>query len=68
MEYIDNLPPMDLMRSEKMVFIQLIMPFGSAQRVIFYLGELGLLQFSDLNANKSPFQRTFVNQMWSWRN
>ncbi|GMP89101.1 hypothetical protein CsSME_00040813 [Camellia sinensis var. sinensis] len=63
MEYIDNLPPMDLMRSEKMVFIQLIMPFESAQRAISYLGELGLLQFSDLNADKSPFQRTFVNQV-----
>ncbi|KAI7983423.1 V-type proton ATPase subunit a1 [Camellia lanceoleosa] len=63
MEYIDNLPPMDLMRSEKMVFILLIMPFESAQRAISYLGELGLLQFSDLNADKSPFQRTFVNQV-----
>uniref|UniRef100_A0A5B7AFV2 V-type proton ATPase subunit a n=1 Tax=Davidia involucrata TaxID=16924 RepID=A0A5B7AFV2_DAVIN len=26
-------------------------------------GELGLLQFRDLNADKSPFQRTFVNQV-----
>ncbi|CAL5424271.1 unnamed protein product [Camellia sinensis] len=47
MEYIDNLPPVDLIRSEKMVFFQLIMPFESAQRTISYLGELGLLQFCD---------------------
>ncbi|PKI52016.1 hypothetical protein CRG98_027668, partial [Punica granatum] len=61
-EFIDNLPAMDLMRSEKMSYIQLIMPVESAHRAISYLGELGLLQFRDLNADKSPFQRTFVNQ------
>ncbi|KAA8543992.1 hypothetical protein F0562_021831 [Nyssa sinensis] len=39
------------------------MPVESAPRAISYLGELGLLQFQDLNADKSPFQRTFVNQV-----
>ncbi|KAM7522296.1 hypothetical protein LguiA_012198 [Lonicera macranthoides] len=63
MEYIDNLPPMDLMRSEKMTYVQLIMPVESAHRALSNLGELGLLQFRDLNADKSPFQRTFVNQV-----
>ncbi|KAK9280089.1 hypothetical protein L1049_013774 [Liquidambar formosana] len=63
MEFVDNLPPMDLMRSEKMTFVQLIIPVESAHRAISYLGELGLLQFRDLNADKSPFQRTFVNQV-----
>ncbi|GMG98824.1 hypothetical protein Nepgr_000664 [Nepenthes gracilis] len=63
MEYIDNLPAMDLLRSEKMSFIQLIIPAESAHRAISYIGELGLLQFRDLNADKSPFQRTFVNQV-----
>ncbi|XP_052726427.1 V-type proton ATPase subunit a1 isoform X2 [Vigna angularis] len=62
-QFIENLPPMDLMRSEKMTFIQLIIPAESAHRAISYLGELGLLQFRDLNADKSPFQRTFVNQV-----
>ncbi|XP_057451460.1 V-type proton ATPase subunit a1-like [Lotus japonicus] len=62
-QFIDNLPPMDLMRSEKMTFVQLIIPAESAHRAISYLGELGLLQFRDLNAEKSPFQRTFVNQV-----
>ncbi|XP_015079823.1 V-type proton ATPase subunit a1-like [Solanum pennellii] len=63
MEYVDNMPLMDLMRSEKMTFVQLIIPAESAHRAITYLGQLGLLQFRDLNAEKSPFQRTFVNQV-----
>ncbi|CAL5389609.1 unnamed protein product [Camellia sinensis] len=62
MEYIDNLPAMDPMRSQKMTFVQLIVPAESSHRAVSYLGELGLLQFRDLNADKSPFQRTFVNQ------
>lgn len=48
MEYIDNLPPMDLMRSETMTFVQLIIPVESAHRAISYLGQLGLLQFRDV--------------------
>ncbi|CAA2955295.1 V-type proton ATPase subunit a1-like [Olea europaea subsp. europaea] len=63
MEYTYNLPPMDLMRSEKMTFVQLIIPVESAHRAVSYLGQLGLLQFRDLNDGKSPFQRTFVNQV-----
>ncbi|KAE9600619.1 hypothetical protein Lal_00046350 [Lupinus albus] len=62
-KFIDNLPPMDLMRSEKMSFVQLIIPVESSHRAISYLGQLGLLQFRDLNADKSPFQRMFVNQV-----
>ncbi|KAL1544160.1 V-type proton ATPase subunit a1 [Salvia divinorum] len=63
MEYIDRLPSMDLMRSEKMMLAQLIIPVESAHRAVSYLGQLGLLQFTDLNDDKSPFQRTFVNQV-----
>lgn len=48
-KYVDNLPPMDLMRSEKMTFVQLIIPVESAHRAISYLGELGLLQFRDVS-------------------
>lgn len=62
-KFLDNIQPMDLMRSEKMSFVQLIIPAESAHRAISYLGEVGLLQFRDLNADKSPFQRTFVNQV-----
>lgn len=46
---MDNLPPMDLMRSEKMSYVQLIIPVESAHRAISYLGELGLLQFHDVS-------------------
>ncbi|GKV26147.1 hypothetical protein SLEP1_g35498 [Rubroshorea leprosula] len=62
-QFIHHLPPMDLMRSEKMTLVQLIIPVESAHRSISYLGELGLFQFRDLNADKSPFQRTFANQV-----
>jgi V-type H+-transporting ATPase subunit a len=40
---------MDLMRSEKMTLVQLIIPVESAHRSITYLGELGLLQFRDVS-------------------
>ncbi|CAM8964067.1 unnamed protein product [Rhodiola kirilowii] len=62
-DFFDKLPPMDLMRSDKMTFVQLIIPVESAHRAVSYLGELGLVQFKDLNDDKSPFQRTFVNQV-----
>ncbi|KAI4382343.1 hypothetical protein MLD38_008319 [Melastoma candidum] len=62
-EFLDRLPEMDLMRSEKMTFVQLIFPFESAHRAVSYLGDFGLVQFRDLNEEKSPFQRTFVNQV-----
>ncbi|PHT27951.1 hypothetical protein CQW23_32447 [Capsicum baccatum] len=38
---------MDLMRSEKITFIHLIIPVESAHHAITYLGQLGLLQFRD---------------------
>ncbi|KAK7341444.1 hypothetical protein VNO80_24374 [Phaseolus coccineus] len=56
-------PPMDLFRSEPMQLVQLIIPIESAHRTVSYLGDLGLLQFKDLNADKSPFQRTYANQI-----
>ncbi|EPS63035.1 hypothetical protein M569_11753, partial [Genlisea aurea] len=62
MEYIDKLPNMDLLRSEKMMLAQLIIPVESAYRAVSYLGQISLIQFRDLNEDKSPFQRTFVNQ------
>ncbi|CAO2813419.1 unnamed protein product [Amaranthus hypochondriacus] len=56
-------PPMDLMRSEEMQLVQLIIPLESSHLTVSYLGDLGLLQFKDLNADKSPFQRTYANQI-----
>ncbi|XP_042375134.1 V-type proton ATPase subunit a1-like isoform X2 [Zingiber officinale] len=63
MKFFDDLAPMDHFRSEDMSLVQLIMPVESAQLAVSYLGEIGLLQFKDLNEEKSPFQRTFVNQV-----
>ncbi|KAH9322220.1 hypothetical protein KI387_016859, partial [Taxus chinensis] len=54
---------MELLRSEEMNLVQLIIPVESAHATISYLGELGLVQFKDLNADKSPFQRTYANQV-----
>lgn len=56
-------PTMDLLRSEPMQLVQLIIPVESAHRSITYLGDLGLFQFKDLNAEKSPFQRTYAGQI-----
>ncbi|KAL6517335.1 V-type proton ATPase subunit a3 [Orobanche minor] len=56
-------PPMDLMRSEPMQLVQLIIPIESAHLAVSYLGDLGLIQFKDLNAEKSPFQRTYAIQI-----
>ncbi|XP_057966146.1 V-type proton ATPase subunit a3 [Malania oleifera] len=56
-------PPMDLFRSEAMQLVQLIIPIESAHLSVSYLGDLGLLQFKDLNAEKSPFQRTYATQI-----
>ncbi|KAL8556160.1 hypothetical protein ACS0TY_003812 [Phlomoides rotata] len=56
-------PPMDLMRSEPMQLVQLIIPIESAHLAVSYLGDLGLIQFKDLNSEKSPFQRTYAIQI-----
>ncbi|OVA20380.1 ATPase [Macleaya cordata] len=56
-------PSMDLFRSEPMQLVQLIIPIESAHQTVSYLGDLGLLQFKDLNAEKSPFQRTYASQI-----
>ncbi|KAK4274814.1 hypothetical protein QN277_017986 [Acacia crassicarpa] len=56
-------PTMDLLRSEPMQLVQLIIPTESAYRAVSYLGDLGLFQFKDLNAEKSPFQRTYAVQI-----
>lgn len=56
-------PTMDLLRSEPMQLVQIIIPIESAHRTITYLGDLGLFQFKDFNSEKSPFQRTYATQI-----
>lgn len=41
-------PSMDLMRSEAMQLVQVIIPAESAHLTVSYLGDLGLLQFKDV--------------------
>lgn len=54
---------MDLLRSEPMQLAQLIIPIESSHQTISRLGDLSIFQFKDLNAEKSPFQRTFALQV-----
>ncbi|KAL5231890.1 hypothetical protein ABZP36_030666 [Zizania latifolia] len=56
-------PSMDLMRSEAMQLVQIIIPAEAAHLAVSHLGGLGLVQFKDLNADKSPFQRTYASQI-----
>lgn len=41
---------------------QLMLPAEAAHDITMALGELGLLQFRDMNSEKSSFQRTYANQ------
>ncbi|KAI3624830.1 VPH1 [Malassezia furfur] len=49
-----------LFRSATMSLIQLYMPSESVHATVTELGELGTVQFKDLNPDAAPFQRTFV--------
>ncbi|XP_023989171.1 V-type proton ATPase 116 kDa subunit a 3 [Physeter macrocephalus] len=49
-----------LFRSEEVVLVQLFLPTAAAYACVSQLGELGLVEFRDLNASVSAFQRRFV--------
>ena len=40
-----------------------MVPSEAAHDTVAALGEIGLLQFKDLNSDKSAFQRTYANQV-----
>uniref|UniRef100_A0A8D1T0T9 V-type proton ATPase subunit a n=1 Tax=Sus scrofa TaxID=9823 RepID=A0A8D1T0T9_PIG len=50
-------------RSEEMCLSQLFLQAEAAYCCVAELGELGLVQFKDLNVNESRFQRKFVNEV-----
>ncbi len=46
---------------------QLLIPAELSHDAIDAIGEIGQLQFKDLNADKSVFQRTYANQVGAGR-
>ncbi|KIY48257.1 V0/A0 complex, 116-kDa subunit of ATPase [Fistulina hepatica ATCC 64428] len=52
-----------LLRSEQMSLLQLFVPTEVAHDTVAELGELGDVQFKDLNPNVNPFQRSFVGEI-----
>lgn len=40
-----------------------MIPAEAAHDTIAALGEVGMLQFKDLNAERTAFQRTYANQV-----
>lgn len=52
-----------LLRGEEMCLAQLFLQSGSAYDCISELGELGLVEFRDLNPNVNAFQRKHVNEI-----
>ncbi|XP_030409397.1 V-type proton ATPase 116 kDa subunit a [Gopherus evgoodei] len=52
-----------MFRSEEMCLTQLFLQVEAAYCCVAELGELGLVQFRDLNVNVNSFQRKFVNEV-----
>ncbi|KAF9581888.1 H(+)-transporting V0 sector ATPase subunit a [Lunasporangiospora selenospora] len=52
-----------LFRSEEMSLLQFYIPSEIAQPTVAELGELGLIQFRDLNPDVNAFQRAFVTEI-----
>uniref|UniRef100_A0A914WQH4 V-type proton ATPase subunit a n=1 Tax=Plectus sambesii TaxID=2011161 RepID=A0A914WQH4_9BILA len=52
-----------LYRSEEMCLCQLFLQTEAAYACVAELGELGLVQFRDLNPDVNAFQRKFVNEV-----
>ncbi|XP_005631451.1 V-type proton ATPase 116 kDa subunit a3 [Canis lupus familiaris] len=52
-----------MFRSEEVALVQLFLPTSAAYTCMSQLGELGLVEFRDLNASVSAFQRRFVGDV-----
>ncbi|KAM8824916.1 V-type proton ATPase 116 kDa subunit a isoform 2-T2 [Synchiropus picturatus] len=53
----------DLFRSEEMTLAQLFLQSEAAYCCVSELGEIGMVQFRDLNPDVNVFQRKFVNEV-----
>ena len=56
-------PAGNMLRSEPMCMVQMIVQHDAAQATVEELGELGSLMFIDLNEGVTAFQRNFVSEM-----
>ncbi|GAB1597564.1 V-type proton ATPase 116 kDa subunit a-like [Argonauta hians] len=54
---------MSIFRSEQMTLCQLFLQSEAAYHVVSELGELGMVQFRDLNPDVNAFQRKFVSEV-----
>nr|XP_014345869.1 PREDICTED: V-type proton ATPase 116 kDa subunit a isoform 3 [Latimeria chalumnae]XP_014345870.1 PREDICTED: V-type proton ATPase 116 kDa subunit a isoform 3 [Latimeria chalumnae] len=52
-----------LFRSEEICLAQLFLHSGSAYNCVSELGEIGVVEFRDLNQNVNAFQRRFVGEV-----
>ncbi|XP_040028455.2 T cell immune regulator 1, ATPase H+ transporting V0 subunit a3b [Gasterosteus aculeatus] len=52
-----------MFRSEEVCLVQLFLQSGSAYNCVSELGELGLVEFRDLNPSVNSFQRKFVGEV-----
>nr|KAF6281811.1 T cell immune regulator 1, ATPase H+ transporting V0 subunit a3 [Pipistrellus kuhlii] len=52
-----------MFRSEEVSLVQLFLPTAAAYTCVSQLGERGLVEFRDLNASVSAFQRRFVGDV-----
>uniref|UniRef100_A0A3Q0SBB6 V-type proton ATPase subunit a n=1 Tax=Amphilophus citrinellus TaxID=61819 RepID=A0A3Q0SBB6_AMPCI len=52
-----------IFRSEEVCLVQLFLQSGSAYNCVSELGELGLVEFRDLNPSVNAFQRKFVSEV-----
>ncbi|XP_057205938.1 T cell immune regulator 1, ATPase H+ transporting V0 subunit a3b isoform X3 [Triplophysa rosa] len=52
-----------MFRSEEVCLVQLFLQSGSAYNCVSELGELGIVEFRDLNPNVNAFQRKFVSEV-----